>query len=43
MREQPAKLMQKAEFHEHIGDANILPSFEAAVNRAREILGNPEK
>ena len=38
MREQPAKLMQKAEFHHHIGNANIQPSLADGVKRAREIL-----
>ncbi|MGE0132471.1 MAG: SulP family inorganic anion transporter [Blastocatellales bacterium] len=38
MREQPAKLMAKAEFHRHIGDRNIQPSLEAGISRAKEIL-----
>jgi SulP family sulfate permease len=38
VRDQPARMMARAEFHEHLGDQNILPTFEAAVRRAREIL-----
>jgi sulfate permease, SulP family len=38
MRDQPGRLMQQAEFHRHIGHENILPSLEAAVDRARELL-----
>ncbi len=42
-REQPAKLIAQAEFHRHIGDANIVPSLEAAVIRAKQLLGqSPE-
>jgi SulP family sulfate permease len=37
MREQPARLMRKAEFAEHIGQRNVVPSFDAALDRAREI------
>jgi SulP family sulfate permease len=36
-REQPAHLMERAEFHEHLGDANILPNVQAAIARARQI------
>jgi sulfate permease, SulP family len=36
-REQPARLLQKADFIEHIGRDNILPHIEAALERAREI------
>jgi SulP family sulfate permease len=36
-REQPAHLMERAEFHEHLGDQNILPNVQAAMTRAREI------
>jgi sulfate permease, SulP family len=36
-REQPAQLMERAEFHEHLGDANILPNVQAALIRARQI------
>jgi SulP family sulfate permease len=38
MRDQPARLMAQAEFHEHLGNDNIQPSLEAAIRRAREIL-----
>jgi SulP family sulfate permease len=34
---QPASLMQQAEFHRHVGDRNILPNVQAALDRAREI------
>lgn len=40
MREQPAKLFDRAEFHRHLGEENIQPSLRAAVTRAREILAN---
>lgn len=40
MRDQPAKLMAKASFHEHIGDGNIQPNLETAVRRAKEILAS---
>ncbi len=36
-RDQPAQLLQKADFIEHIGPENILPHVEAALQRAREI------
>jgi SulP family sulfate permease len=36
-REQPADLMRAAEFHRHLGDRNICPSIQAALERAREI------
>jgi sulfate permease, SulP family len=35
MRDQPARMMERAEFHEHIGSENLLPSVEAALARAR--------
>ncbi|HTF89507.1 MAG TPA: SulP family inorganic anion transporter [Planctomycetota bacterium] len=38
MRDQPASLMTKAEFHRLIGEANIAPTLEAALMRARELL-----
>ena len=38
MRDQPARMMERAEFHEHIGDANLVPTIEAAVRRARDVL-----
>jgi SulP family sulfate permease len=36
-RDQPAQLLQKADFIEHIGRENVLPHIEAALQRAREI------
>ena len=36
---QPAKLMNEAEFHHHVGEENILPHVEAALKRAAEIRG----
>jgi SulP family sulfate permease len=41
MRDQPARLIAQAEFHEHLGDDNIQPNLEAAIGRARELLSNP--
>ena len=38
MRDQPARLLAQADFHEHIGEANVVPSLADAVRRAREIL-----
>lgn len=38
MREQPARLMQKAGFEEHVGRENICPNVNAALVRARELL-----
>ncbi len=38
MRDQPARMMERAEFQEHIGDENLLPSVEAALVRARALL-----
>ena len=36
-REQPAMLMQQAAFHQHVGERNICPNIEAALQRAAEI------
>jgi SulP family sulfate permease len=36
-REQPAHLMERAEFHAHLGHDNILPNVQAALTRARAI------
>jgi SulP family sulfate permease len=33
----PARLMAQAEFHRHVGAANILPNVEAALLRAHEL------
>jgi sulfate permease, SulP family len=38
MRDQPARMMERAEFHQHIGDDNLAPTVEAALQRAREVL-----
>jgi sulfate permease, SulP family len=38
MRDQPARMMERAEFHQHIGDENMLPTLEAALTRARVLL-----
>ena len=34
---QPAALMHQSEFHEHIGELNICPNIEAALERGSEI------
>jgi len=36
-RRQPAKLLERAELHEVVGDANILPNVHAALVRARAL------
>lgn len=36
-RHQPAKMLQRADFVDHIGANNILPHAQAALDRAREI------
>lgn len=36
-RNQPAKLMEQAEFIDHVGEDNILPHVEAALSRAKTI------
>jgi sulfate permease, SulP family len=38
VRDQPARLMARAEFHEHLGKENILPTLEDAIVRARQLL-----
>ena len=40
MRDQPAKMMERAEFHQHLPDENLLPTIEAALRRARTLLGH---
>ena len=37
-REQPAELLARGEFVEHVGRENILPHVQAALARAREIV-----
>ena len=36
-REQPAALMRAADFHDHVGEANVCPHIEAALRRAEEL------
>ena len=36
-REQPARMLERAEFIRHLGKENILPHVEAALERAREV------
>jgi len=36
-REQPAQLMQQAEFERHVGDENICPSIAEALERAAKV------
>lgn len=38
IRDQPAKLMNKAEFHRHIGDENIVSTLADGIARAEELL-----
>jgi SulP family sulfate permease len=38
-REQPAAAMRRAEFHAHVGEANICPSIEEALARAATLEG----
>ena len=38
MRDQPARMMERAEFHQHIGDENLTLTVEAALTRARQVL-----
>jgi SulP family sulfate permease len=34
---QPARMMDRAEFHRHVGKENILPNVDAALRRAQHI------
>lgn len=34
---QPSSLMEQADFHRHVGEENILPNVEAALQRAEQI------
>ena len=43
VRDQPARLLSQAEFHQHLGEENIVPSLADAVARARELLSQPEE
>jgi SulP family sulfate permease len=38
IRDQPARMMARAEFHQHLGADNILPTLEGAIERARSLL-----
>lgn len=38
MRDQPMRLMDRAEFQEHVGEANVVESFEKAIERAKTLL-----
>ena len=38
-RHQPADLMKRAGFHEHVGAANICANVEDALKRARDLHG----
>ncbi len=40
-RHQPAQLIARADFHRHIGDANICGNVTEALARARAIRGSP--
>ncbi len=42
-REQPALLMRKAEFHAHVGDANICADLDDALERAKVVLAERAK
>jgi SulP family sulfate permease len=41
MRDQPARMMERADFHEHIGAENLLPSVKAALERAKGLREHP--
>ena len=41
MRDQPARMMERAEFHQHIGQDNLLSSVGDAIARARALLAEP--
>jgi SulP family sulfate permease len=36
-REQPARLLRRSDFLQHVGPENVLPHFEAALKRAQDI------
>jgi SulP family sulfate permease len=40
---QPSRLMERAEFHRHIGEANILPNLAAALRRAEQLTASPAR
>jgi SulP family sulfate permease len=37
---QPSRLMEQADFHRHLGEANILPSLSAALQRAEQLIAS---
>jgi sulfate permease, SulP family len=37
---QPAALLLAAEFHRHVGEENICKNIEAALKRAKELVGS---
>ena len=37
-RDQPAKMMMRAEFHQHVGEHNIQATLEGGIRRARQLL-----
>jgi SulP family sulfate permease len=41
-REQPARLLSRSDFLEHVGAENVLPHVQAALSRAREVQGDFE-
>ncbi|HLJ54782.1 MAG TPA: STAS domain-containing protein, partial [Chthonomonadaceae bacterium] len=41
-RDQPARLLHRVDFVDHIGERNILPHVEAALDRARELAEGAE-
>jgi SulP family sulfate permease len=42
-REQPARLMQQAEFEQHVGHENICPNVAEALNRAKTLFDELQK
>jgi SulP family sulfate permease len=40
IRDQPAKILSRADFHERIGEENILANLSDAVERANKLLAN---
>jgi SulP family sulfate permease len=40
---QPSRLMHQAEFERHVGERNILPDVQAAIDRAAELHALPER
>jgi SulP family sulfate permease len=42
MRNQPARMMQRADFHEHLGKDNILPTVREAFARAQVLAHERE-